>query len=172
MKRHALRSGWRPADRHPAIHRIPLRHHRAFRRALRRTGRNSLCDLRDMARPPHHAPSRNHPRNGRGEGSVCRRGSLRPLRSQYRAPADPGHHVTRARNSHPRRPRIQQSRDRGAAFCFREHRQDSLRPRLRQTRSRPPHPGRPARQRTRPLAMTVSPESTIFAAIPKNHPKG
>src|ERR1700674_1635361 len=41
-----------------------------------------------------------------------------------------------------------------AAFRFRKHRQDTLCPRLRQARSRPPHPGRPARQRTRPPAAS------------------
>src|ERR1017187_8816222 len=54
----------------------------------------------------------------------------------------------------------------------RKHRQDTLCPRLRQVRSRPPHPGRPARQRTRPPAVTASPESTISAPFLQNHPKG
>ena len=135
--------------------------------------RHPLRDLRHLARPPHHAQSRNHPRNGRGEGSACPRGSPRPrtLRSQYGPPADPRHHGTRARNPHPDRPRLQQSRDRHAAFRFRKHRQDTLCPRLRQARSRPPHPGRPARQRTRPPAVTASPESTISAPFLQNHPK-
>ena len=66
----------------------------------------------------------------------------------------------------------QQSRVRHAAFRFRKHRQDTMCPRLRQARSRPPHPGRPARQRTRPTAATASPESTISAPFPQNHPKG
>jgi hypothetical protein len=84
----------------------------------------------------------------------------------------PRDHGTRAQNSHPDRPRLQQSRDRHAAFRFRKHRQDTLCPRLRQARSSPPHPGRPARQRTRPPAVTASPESTISAPFLQNHPKG
>ena len=67
---------------------------------------------------------------------------------------------------------FRKSRDRHAAFRFRKHRQDTLCPRLRQARSRPPHPGRPARQRTRPPAVTASPESTISAPFLQNHPKG
>jgi hypothetical protein len=59
----------------------------------------------------------------------------------------------------PDRPRLQQSRDRHAAFRFRKHRQDTLFPRLRQARSRPPHPGRPARQRTRSAAVTRHPKA-------------
>jgi DNA-binding CsgD family transcriptional regulator len=80
-----LRSRRRPPHRHTPIHRIPLPHHRALRRALQRARRHPLRDLRHLARPPHHAQSRNHPRNGRGEGSACPRGSphRRTLRSQY-----------------------------------------------------------------------------------------
>ena len=71
----------------------------------------------------------------------------------------------------PGRPRLQQSRDRHAAFRFRKHDQDTLCPRLRQARSRPPHPGRPARQRAGPAAVTASPESTIFAPFLQNRSK-
>src|ERR1039458_1451147 len=45
-----LRSRRRPPHRHPPIHRIPLRHHRALRRALQRARRHPLRDLRHLAR--------------------------------------------------------------------------------------------------------------------------
>jgi NarL family two-component system response regulator LiaR len=41
-----------------------------------------------------------------------------------------------------------------------------------QARSRPAHPRRPARQGTRPRAVTASPESMISAPFLQNHPKG
>lgn len=69
-------------------------------------------------------------------------------------------------------PRPQQSRDRHSALRLREHRKDPLLPRLRQARSRAPHPGRAARQRTRPAALIASPKSTISAPLLQNHPKG
>ena len=69
-------------------------------------------------------------------------------------------------------PRPQQSRDRHSALRLREHRKDPPLPRLRQARSRAPHPGRAARQRTRPAALIASPKSTISVPLPQNHPKG
>src|ERR1700759_3880931 len=52
-----------------------------------------------------------------------------------------GYHGARARNPHPGRSRLQQSRDRHAAFRLQKPRKDALPPRLEQAGSPPPHPG-------------------------------
>ena len=138
-----------------------------------------LRHLRHLARTPHHAPPR-HPCTETVSGAkevLVPRGRRRPLRSQCGQPADPRHHHTRARNSNPRSARLQQSRDRRAAFRFRKHgkKKTHLYSPAPSTSWEPPapHTGRPARggKRTGPAAVkplrSTSPERMISAPFRK-----